>query len=117
MLRPASASPPPPTCSPRPCAPPPRSRPASRQASGFALPDGLLERITGIRERRVVVEGEEFASTLAIDAGRRALARAGRDAEEVDLLLFASASRDFVEPATAHVVQPRARHAAPTAST
>lgn len=74
------------------------------EASGFALPPGLLERITGIRERRVVVEGEQWASSLAIDAARAALARAGREPEEVDLLLFASATRDFVEPATAHVV-------------
>jgi 3-oxoacyl-[acyl-carrier-protein] synthase III len=73
-------------------------------ASGFALPAGLLERITGIRERRVVVEGEQWSSSLALDAGRAALARAGRDPGEVDLLLFASATRDFVEPATAHVV-------------
>jgi 3-oxoacyl-[acyl-carrier-protein] synthase III len=73
-------------------------------ASGFALPAGLLERITGIRERRVVVEGEQWASSLAIDAARAALDRAGREPEEVDLLLFASATRDFVEPATAHVV-------------
>lgn len=73
-------------------------------ASGFALPAGLLERLTGIRERHVVVEGEQWASSLAIDAARLALDHAGRDPEEVDLLLFASASRDFVEPATAHVV-------------
>ncbi|MFB9311671.1 3-oxoacyl-ACP synthase III family protein [Nocardioides plantarum] len=73
-------------------------------ASGFALPAGLLERITGIRERHVVVEGEQWASSLAIEAGRAALAMAGREPEEVDLLLFASATRDFVEPATAHVV-------------
>jgi 3-oxoacyl-[acyl-carrier-protein] synthase III len=73
-------------------------------ASGFGLPAGLLERITGIRERRVVVEGEQWASSLAVDAARAALAQAGREPEEVDLLLFASATRDFVEPATAHVV-------------
>ncbi|MEO9324115.1 ketoacyl-ACP synthase III [Nocardioides sp. C4-1] len=73
-------------------------------ASGFALPARLLENLTGIRERHVVVEGEQWASSLAIEAGRRALERAGRDAEEVDLLVFASASADFVEPATAHVV-------------
>lgn len=75
------------------------------RASGFGLPAGLLERITGIRSRHVVVEGEQWASSLAIDAGRAALERAGRDPAEVDLLLFGSATRDFVEPATAHVVQ------------
>lgn len=67
------------------------------------VPAGMLASITGIRERRVVGEGE-FSSTLATAAARQALERAGREPEEVDLLLFASASRDFVEPATAHVV-------------
>jgi 3-oxoacyl-[acyl-carrier-protein] synthase-3 len=74
------------------------------EASGLPLPDGLLSRITGISSRRMADDGE-YASTLALRAARQALAAAGREPEEVDLLLFASASRDVVEPATAHIVQ------------
>jgi 3-oxoacyl-[acyl-carrier-protein] synthase-3 len=48
---------------------------------------------------------DEYASTLAVHAARRALAAADLDPLDVDLLLFASASRDMVEPATGHIVQ------------
>ncbi|MET9964260.1 3-oxoacyl-[acyl-carrier-protein] synthase III C-terminal domain-containing protein [Streptomyces sp. NPDC006326] len=72
--------------------------------SGLALPPRLLTQATGIRSRRVAGEGV-YASTLAAGAGRRALAAAGLTPPDIDLLLFASASRDMVEPATAHIVQ------------
>ncbi|KUN02838.1 3-oxoacyl-ACP synthase [Streptomyces yokosukanensis] len=73
-------------------------------ACGLRLPARMLERVTGIVSRRAVAEGE-YASTLAVRAARTALARAGVTPCEVDLLVFASATRDMVEPATAHVVQ------------
>jgi acyl-CoA:acyl-CoA alkyltransferase len=73
-------------------------------ASGLPLPARMLERVTGIASRRAVAEGE-YASTLAVRAARTALARAGLAPYDVDLLVFASATRDMVEPATAHVVQ------------
>ncbi|GLF97931.1 3-oxoacyl-ACP synthase III family protein [Streptomyces yaizuensis] len=72
--------------------------------SGLPLPRGIFERATGIRSRRVAAAGE-YASTLATGAGRAALADAGLDPLDIDLLVFASASRDLVEPATAHIVQ------------
>jgi 3-oxoacyl-[acyl-carrier-protein] synthase III len=40
-----------------------------------------------------------------LSPARRALAVAGLDPLDIDLLVFASASRDMAEPATAHVVQ------------
>ncbi|SCL25290.1 3-oxoacyl-[acyl-carrier-protein] synthase-3 [Micromonospora pallida] len=74
------------------------------EASDLSLPDGLLARMTGIGSRRVAAD-DEYASTLAVRAARQALAAAGREPAEVDLLLFASATRDVAEPATAHIVQ------------
>ncbi|WP_082557114.1 3-oxoacyl-ACP synthase III family protein [Modestobacter sp. Leaf380] len=71
-------------------------------ASGLALRPGTLQTATGIRSRRIARD-DEYASTLAVRAGRAALAQAGPG--DVDLLLFASATRDVVEPATAHIVQ------------
>ncbi|MGW7201157.1 3-oxoacyl-ACP synthase III family protein [Streptomyces chryseus] len=74
---------------------------ASRRMS---LPAGIFERVTGIVSRRVAGEGE-YASTLAAAAARAALHRARLDPSDVDLLVFASATRDMIEPATAHIVQ------------
>jgi 3-oxoacyl-[acyl-carrier-protein] synthase III len=73
-------------------------------ASGLPLPAGMFAQTTGIETRRVAA-ADEYASDLAIGAARLVLAQAGLDALDVDLLLFASATRDMVEPATAHVVQ------------
>ncbi len=72
--------------------------------SELSLPRGVLQRVTGIRQRHVAGP-QEYPSTLATLAGRIALERAERRPEDLDLLLFASATRDFVEPSTAHVVQ------------
>jgi 3-oxoacyl-[acyl-carrier-protein] synthase III len=73
-------------------------------ASALPLPDGMFAQATGIDTRRVAAD-DEYASDLAVTAGRQVLADAGLDPLDVDLLLFASATRDMVEPATAHVVQ------------
>lgn len=68
------------------------------------LPAGLLEQLTGIRSRRMARD-DEYASTLAIGAARQVLGSAGLGPDDFDLLVFASASRDVAEPATAHIVQ------------
>lgn len=73
-------------------------------ANGSPLPPGLFRQLSGIATRRVARD-DEYASTLAVGAARRALASADLDPLDIDLLLFASASRDIVEPATAHIVQ------------
>ena len=73
-------------------------------ASGFALPEGMLATVTGIDTRRVTAD-DEYASTLAVRAAHQALDAAGRTIDDVDLLLYASATRDVAEPATAHIVQ------------
>ena len=74
------------------------------EASGLTLPAGLFSVVTGIDQRRVAA-GDEHASTLAVRAGRQALTAANLDPDDIDLLLFASATRDVAEPATAHIVQ------------
>jgi len=74
------------------------------QSSGMTLPTGMLPLLTGIENRRVASE-DEYASTLAVRAARQALDSADLDPLDIDLLLFASATRDVVEPATAHIVQ------------
>ncbi|MFJ7274373.1 3-oxoacyl-ACP synthase III family protein [Kitasatospora sp. NPDC098663] len=70
----------------------------------LALPERMFEKATGIRTRHFAADGE-YASTLAVGAARRALAARALRPQDVDLLLFASATRDVCEPATAHIVQ------------
>ncbi|GLX34272.1 3-oxoacyl-ACP synthase [Streptomyces roseochromogenus] len=66
-------------------------------------PRGLLERFTGVRGVHVRDQDQQ-ASDLAAEAAAKALATAGTDISDVDLLLFASSCQDLLEPATAHIV-------------
>lgn len=75
-----------------------------QEASRVRLPRGLFEKMSGIARRHVAGPGE-YASTLAVAAADNALRSADLDPLDIDVLLFASASRDLVEPATAHIVQ------------
>jgi 3-oxoacyl-[acyl-carrier-protein] synthase-3 len=87
------------------------------RSCGIAVPDKILtnddlaarldtsdewiaER-TGIRERRV----GGLTSTLAIDAGKAALAAAGLTAADVDTVVLATTTPDALVPATAATVQ------------
>ncbi len=63
----------------------------------------IVER-TGIQSRRRADEGQ-FTSDLATEAARRALAAAGRDAAQVDLIIVATTTPDLTFPATAAIVQ------------
>ncbi|GGL46200.1 3-oxoacyl-ACP synthase III family protein [Planomonospora parontospora] len=72
-----------------------------RRIEGYAPHRGIVERMTGIRLRHVAREDQQ-ASDLAVEAVR-GLAPPGAGAD-ADLMIFASASQDMVEPATAHIV-------------
>ena len=88
--------------------------------TGSALPDKVLtnadlEKIvdtnddwittrTGIKQRRIAVEGE-YTSTFAIEACRRALAMANIKAEEIDLIILGTVTPDFPFPATSCIIQ------------
>ena len=68
--------------------------------------DEWIRQRTGIAERRVAAKGE-LTSDLAVRAAERALARAGIEAGELDLLVVATATPDNTFPATATRVQAR----------
>ncbi len=68
--------------------------------------DEWIRTRTGIRERRVVAEGEGLVE-LVERAGRAALADAGVAPEDVDLFILATATPDQPIPATSAIVQPR----------
>lgn len=60
--------------------------------------------INGVKSRHIAAEGE-YSSDLATKASQAAIDMAGIEPEEIDLILFCSVSQDFIEPATAYVVQ------------
>ena len=64
------------------------------------LPEGRLELMTGIRERRVWPVGTR-ASDASAFAGRAVLAKSGLKATQVELFIHSAVSRDMLEPATA----------------
>jgi acyl-CoA:acyl-CoA alkyltransferase len=70
----------------------------------LVFPQGIVEMMTGVRTRHVADEGIN-ASDLAAAAARSVLERSGTRAGDIDLLIFASASQDMLEPATANMVQ------------
>jgi 3-oxoacyl-[acyl-carrier-protein] synthase III len=68
-----------------------------------------LERLTGIHERRVSV-GDEDSLTLAVGAARDCLARSGRRAEDIDLVVSCSITKyrdglvQWLEPTASQAV-------------
>lgn len=65
----------------------------------------ILER-TGIRERHIAVDGETTCD-LSEQAARRAIAAAGLDVKDIDLIVVATTTPDRVFPSTACLLQDR----------
>src|SRR5215207_2054217 len=68
--------------------------------------DVFVSNVLGIRERHVCAEDESTAD-LATEAARRALDAAGVAAEELDLIVLATDTPEYISPATSVVVQHR----------
>jgi len=66
--------------------------------------DDWIRSRTGIRERRVAAPHETTA-TLAAIAGKRAIAVAGLDPQEIDLILVGTLTPDYWMPSTAALVK------------
>jgi 3-oxoacyl-[acyl-carrier-protein] synthase-3 len=65
--------------------------------------DWIVER-TGIRRRHIAADGQK-TSDLAVEAARRALSHADVVADDIDLIIVATATPDLTFPATAARVQ------------
>lgn len=59
---------------------------------------------TGMRERRIA-GAEEFTSDMGAKAAERALEMAGKKREDIDLILVATLTPDYVFPSTACIIQ------------
>jgi 3-oxoacyl-[acyl-carrier-protein] synthase-3 len=70
---------------------------------GENVGDWLVENV-GIRERHIMSE-DETTSDMIVAASKQALERAGLGAAELDLIIVATDTPDYISPATASVVQ------------
>ena len=75
-------------------------------ARGIDTNDEWIVTRTGIRSRHLAESGVT-SSQLAEEAARRALAMAGIGAEELDLIIVATSTPDFIFPSTACLLQGR----------
>lgn len=77
---------------------------AELASRGVETSDQWIVERTGIRQR-FLAEKDQTTSVLATDAARAALADAGVQPDEVDLIVVATSTPDFVFPSTACQVQ------------
>lgn len=68
--------------------------------------DAFLRENRNIRERHFMAE-DEATSDLVVPAARQALAEAGVEPDELDLVVVATDTPDYISPSTASVVQHR----------
>jgi len=72
------------------------------------LPEGRLELMSGIRERRFWEPGV-LPSAKSVESGQKAIEAAGIDRAHIGALIHGSVCRDYLEPATACGVHHRLR--------
>lgn len=73
-------------------------------ASKVDTSDEWITERTGIKQRHVVSDNEQ-CSTLATDASRKALEKAGINGSELDLIIVATSSPDYLTPPVSSQVQ------------
>lgn len=71
---------------------------------GIDTNDDWIVSRTGIKARHLVADGQT-TSDLAYEASRRALAAAGTDVSELDLIIVATSTPDYIFPSTACLLQ------------
>lgn len=72
------------------------------KSNGYTLPENMIHRLMG-SEKRFYAAKDEQCSDLAVAAARQILDR--NQGLDIDLLIFAAASSDMIEPATSAIVQ------------
>ncbi len=82
-------------------------------SDGYVPTAGIVETMTGIQQRHVAADDQQ-CSDLAVMAARDALDRAGMTTSDIDLLIFASAGQDLLEPATSAITACKLGLSAPT---
>lgn len=66
--------------------------------------DEWIKERSGIEQRHIVAD-DEHTSDLGVAAAKSALAHAGMDAQEIDLIVVATTTPDYTFPSTATIIQ------------
>jgi 3-oxoacyl-[acyl-carrier-protein] synthase III len=69
--------------------------------------DEWIKSRTGISERRILKDPEKASAFMAENAAKEALEDAGIDAADLDAVIVATVTPDYIFPATAALVQKR----------
>jgi 3-oxoacyl-[acyl-carrier-protein] synthase-3 len=77
---------------------------AELAAQGVETSDDWIVERTGIRARHFAAPGV-YSSDLGVEAAKNALAAAGVDAKDIDLIIVATSTPDMVFPSTAAILQ------------
>ena len=83
---------------------PPRVVKNEEFAARLETSDAWIRERTGIVERHIA-DASQTSSDLALEASRAALAAAGVRAEDIDLIVLATSTPDYVFPSTACLLQ------------
>ncbi len=83
---------------------PPRIMPNSEFEASLDTSDAWIRERTGIAQRHIADESQT-SSDLALEASRLALQSAGLQAADIDLIIVATSTPDFVFPSTACLLQ------------
>jgi len=83
---------------------PPRIVTNDEFAQRLDTSDAWIRERTGIRQRHIA-DQSQASSDLALEASRRALEAAGLKAADIDLIIVATSTPDFVFPSTACLLQ------------
>ena len=83
---------------------PPRVMENAEFARGLETSDAWIRERTGI-ERRHIADESQASSDLALHASREALSAAGVAASEIDLIIVATSTPDYIFPSTACQLQ------------
>ncbi|TAH10035.1 MAG: ketoacyl-ACP synthase III [Sphingobacteriia bacterium] len=67
--------------------------------------DEWIQERTGIKERRYAHRTEETTTTMAVEAAKIAIERAGTTAQDIDFIVFATLSPDYYFPGCGVMVQ------------
>ncbi len=67
--------------------------------------DNWIQERTGIQERRFAKRTEETTTTMAVEAAKIAIERAGITAQDIDFIVFATLSPDYYFPGCGVLVQ------------